>query len=128
MERDNFYLLLELSLEPPETNDEVIWEAIQKKKAEWSRLRNHPTKGLQAQKYISLIPEIQKVMMYQDHRQKEAIDALQILKKGKADRYIEIDRHVDILLGKGFVDKEEITKLAQVHDIDEDDIKSRVRI
>jgi hypothetical protein len=128
MERDNFYLLLELSLEPPETNDEVIWEAIQKKKAEWSRLRNHPTKGIQAQKYISLIPEIQRVMMYSDFRQKEAIEAIQILKKGKDDKYVEIDRHIDILLGKGFVDKEEITKLAQIHNIDESAIESRINL
>lgn len=126
MERDNFYLLLELSLEPPETNDEVIWEAIQKKKAEWSRLRNHPTKGIQVQKYISLIPEIQRVMMYSDFRQKEAIEAIQILKKGKDDKYVEIDRHIDILLGKGFVEKEEIAKLAQIHNIDESDIQNRI--
>jgi hypothetical protein len=128
MERDNFYLLLELSLEPPETNDEVIWEAIQKKKAEWSRLRNHPTKGIQAQKYISMIPEIQRVMMYSDFRQREAMDAIQIIKKGKTDKYVEIDRHIDILLGKGFVDKEEVVKLAEIHNIDENEIKDRINL
>ena len=36
---------------------------------------------------------------------------------------MEIDRHIDILLGKGFVEKEEIAKLAQIHSIDENDIK-----
>ncbi|MCU0599524.1 MAG: DUF1566 domain-containing protein [Desulfobacterales bacterium] len=128
MERDNFYLLLELSLEPPETNDEVIWEAIQKKKAEWSRLRNHPTKGIQAQKYISMIPEIQRIMMYSDFRQREALDAIQIIKKGKTDKYVEIDRHIDILLGKGFVEKEEIVKLSEIHNIDENEIKDRINL
>ncbi len=128
MERDNFYLLLELSLEPPETKDEVIWEAIQKKKAEWSRLRNHPTKGVQAQKYISLIPEIQRVMMNTELRQKEATDAIQLIKKGKDDKYREIDRHIDILLGKGYVEKEEIAKLAGMHGIAEDDIEGRIQL
>ncbi len=127
-ERDNFYLLLELSLEPPETNDEVIWEAVQKKKAEWSRLRNHPTKGIQAQKYISLIPEIERVMMNTESRQKEAVAAIQILKKGKDDKFIEIDRHIDILLGKGYVQKEEVEKLAEIHGIDPQEIKNRINL
>jgi hypothetical protein len=126
MERDNFYILLELSVEPPETNDTVIYEVIQKKKAEWSRLRNHPTKGIQAQKYISLIPEIQRVMMHQELRQKEALDALNILKKGKQDKFAEIDRHIDILIGKGYLLDEEIAKLADIHEIKESEIKERI--
>lgn len=126
MERDNFYILLELNLEPPETDDAVIYEVLQKKKAEWSRLRNHPTKGIQAQKYISMIPEIQRVMMNQEVRHKEALDAIEILKKGKQDKYAEIDRHVDILMGKGYLLDEEIAKLADIHGMESDDIKTRV--
>lgn len=126
MERDNFYILLELRVDPPETDDAVIYNAIQKKKAEWSRLRNHPTKGIQAQKYISMIPDIQRVMMNQEVRQAEALDAIAFLKKGKQDKYVEIDRHIDILIGKGYLLDEEIAKLANIHGIEPGDIKSRI--
>jgi len=126
MERENFYILLELSLQPPETDAEVIWEAIQNKKADWSRLRNHPTKGLQAQKNINLIPEIQRVMMNNELREKEVLNALEILKKRKKNKFVEIDRHVDMLMAKGFIDKEEISKLAEMHDIGLNEIQSRV--
>lgn len=126
MERENFYILLELSLEPPETNAEVIWEAIQNKKAAWSRLRNHPTKGLSAQKKINLLPEIQRVMMNNELREKEVLDALEIKKQGKENKFSEIDRHIDILMGKGYVEKEETTKLAEIHGIELSEIESRV--
>ncbi len=126
MERDNFYILLELNLEPPETDDAVIYETIQKKKAEWSRLRNHPTKGILAQKYISMIPEIQRVMMNQEARQQEALTAIEIVKKGKRGKYAEIDRHIDILMGKGYLLDEEIAKLADIHGIELEDIKPRI--
>ena len=126
MERENFYILLELSLQPPETDAEVIWEAIQNKKADWSRLRNHPTKGLQAQKNINLIPEIQRVMMNNELREKEVLNALEILKKGKESKFVEIDRHIDMLMAKGYIAKEEISKLAEMHNIALNEIQSRV--
>lgn len=126
IERENFYILLELSLEPPETNAEVIWEAIQNKKAAWSRLRNHPTKGLSAQKNINLLPEIQRVMMNNELREKEVLDALEIQKQGKENKFSEIDRHLDILMGKGYVAKEETAKLAEIHGIELSEIESRV--
>jgi hypothetical protein len=128
MERDNFYILLELNLEPPETDDAAIYEIIQKKKAEWSRLRNHPTKGIQAQKFISMIPEIQRVMMSQEDRHKEALAAIELIKKGKLGKYAEIDRHIDILMGKGYLLDEEIAKLADIHGIELEDIKPRVAV
>ncbi len=126
MERENFYILLELSLQPPETDAEVIWEAIQNKKADWSRLRNHPTKGLQAQKNINLIPEIQRVMMNNELREKEVLNALEILKKGKESKFVEIDRHIDMLMAKGYIAKDEISKLAEMHNIALNEIQGRV--
>jgi|SRR6056297_378336 len=126
MERENFYILLDLSLDPPETNPEVIKERIKKKKAEWSKQRNHPTKGLQAQKNISLIPEIEKVMLDPQLRAEELEAAKGEIKKGKESKYPEIDRHIDILMGKGFIAPEEITKLAGVHGLPENEIQDRI--
>ncbi len=72
MQRENYYILLELSVDPPENDPEIIEKAIQTKKIEWSRLRNHPTKGLQIQKFINMIPDIENVMRDETLRQEEA--------------------------------------------------------
>lgn len=126
MERENFYILLDLSIEPPETDPEVIKQRIKKKQTEWSKLRNHPTKGLQAQKNISLIPEMEKVMLDPQLRAEELEAAKQVIKQGKESKYPEIDRHIDILMGKGFLSQEEVIKLATVHGLSQNEIQDRI--
>lgn len=126
MERENFYLLLELPCDPPETDAQVIEDAIAKKQSEWSRLRNHPTKGLHAQKYINLIPEIRRVMTDEALRAKEAEAAREISARDKQDKYPEIDRHIDILMGKGHITPEEVHKLSKVHGLDKGEIQGRI--
>src|SRR6056297_4161252 len=126
MERKNFYILLELSLDPPETDPAVIEKQIRKKKAEWSKLRNHPTKGLQAQKNISLIPEMEKVMLDPEKRAEELEAAKGEIRKGKESKFPEIDRHIDILMGKGYITKDEVIKLAGVHGLSENEIQDRI--
>ena len=128
MERENFYLLLDLSIDPPDTDPKNIEAAIARKQSEWSRLRNHPTKGLQAQNFISMIPEIRRVMNDPALREQEADAARENLIKGKADKITDIDRHLDILIGKGFISKEEIVRLAQIHGMEEKEIQNRIRI
>ncbi|MFP4158790.1 MAG: DUF1566 domain-containing protein [Desulfobacterales bacterium] len=126
MERENFYILLELSCDPPETDPEVIEKAITKKQSEWSRLRNHPTKGLHAQKCINMIPEIRRVMKDDALRAKEAEAASELLTRDRESKYPEIDRHIDILMGKGYVTPEEKIRLASVHGLDESQIQDRL--
>ncbi|MFO7931345.1 MAG: hypothetical protein R6U97_08050, partial [Desulfosalsimonas sp.] len=126
MERENFYILLELSCDPPETDPEVIEKAITKKQSEWSKLRNHPTKGLHAQKCINMIPEIRRVMKDDALRAKEAEAARELLARDRESKYPEIDRHIDILMGKGYVTPEEKTRLASVHGLDESQIQNRL--
>ena len=87
MEKPNYYLLLELSLDPPEADPKVIEEAIKKKQSEWSRYRNHPTKATVAQQNISMIPDIQKTMGDEKLRKKEAKAAQVILKKKEEKRF-----------------------------------------
>jgi len=126
MERENFYILLDLSIDPPETDPETIKQRIKKKQAEWSKLRNHPTKGLQAQKNISLIPEMEKVMLDPQLRAEELEGAKRVIKQGKESKYPEIDRHIDILMGKGFISQEEVIKLANVHGLSQNEIQDRI--
>ncbi len=128
MERENYYILLDLSIDPPETDTKVIEAAIARKQSEWSRHRNHPTKGLQAQQYISMIPDIRRVMTDPARREQEAAAAKTHTARDKAGKISEIDRHIDILMGKGFISREEIVKLARRHGLEEKDIQDRVRL
>jgi hypothetical protein len=126
MQRENFYALLELSIDPPEDNPEVIESAIKKKQAEWSRNRNHPTKGLQAKQSIGMLPEIRKVMSDPTLRAKEALAAQKVFQKREADKFAEIDRHLQLRMSKGFITDEDVEKLAKLHGIDQQVIRTRV--
>ena len=126
MEIQNYYLLLELSLDPPEADPEVIDQAIQKKQIEWSRLRNHPTKATLAQQHISLIPDITKVMNDPELRQKEALEAHNILLSREKKKFIKIDRHIAILYSKGNITKKEKDLLAQLHSVPKSKINERI--
>ena len=127
MERDNFYIILDLSTSPPENDPVKIKEAIKKKQAEWSRLRNHPSKGINAQKYIGLMPEIRKIMMDPARRAKEARTAQEIVKSQQARKFTGIDRHLELLMSKGFIKEEEIVKLARLHKVAPNEIRSRIQ-
>ena len=126
MKRENYYIILDLSVDPPENDRETIEKAIQNKKVEWSRLRNHPTKGLQAQKFINMIPDIQKVMLDDSLRKDEADAALEFLEQGRESKISEIDSHIDILMGKGYIAREDIIRLSEIHGISQAEINERI--
>ncbi len=127
MDRENYYLLLELSLEPAEKDINVIEDAIKKKQAQWSRYRNHPTKAIKSKQYIDMIPEIRRVMSDPELRHKEAREAKEILKDNEKDKLEKIDRHIAILMSKGSVSKKETAKLAKMHGIPEPAIRERIK-
>ena len=117
MSRVNFYQLLELKISPPESDPDVIESAIKRKQAEWSRLRNHPTKGTQARQNISLLTEIRKIMGDPQLREKEARNAIELLKKKLESKFRQIDNHVYLLAAKGDVTDEEIGRLSEFHKV-----------
>jgi hypothetical protein len=127
MERENYYLLLELSTDPPENDVKVIEEAIKKKQNQWSRYRNHPTKAIQSKRYIHMIPEMRKIMADPELRKKEAEDAKLLLEEKEKAKYDGIDRHISLLMSKGSITKKEIAKLAKMHVVDEQRIQERVK-
>ncbi|MCB2167809.1 MAG: DUF1566 domain-containing protein [Deltaproteobacteria bacterium] len=126
MSRINFYQLLELKINPPESNPQVIESAIKRKQTEWSRLRNHPTKGTLARQYISLLTEIRSVMADNQLREKEARHALDLLKKKLEAKFKRIDSHVKLLGCKGDLSDIEIVKLADFHKVKPQIIQRRV--
>lgn len=126
MQRENYYIILDLSVDPPENDPEIIKKAIQNKKVEWSRLRNHPTKGLQVQKFINMIPDIEKVMLDESAREQEAAAAAEFLETGRENKISELDGHIDILMGKGYIGKEDIIRLAEIHGLSQNEINDRI--
>jgi hypothetical protein len=127
MKRENFYLLLNLSIDPPENNLDKIDAAINKKRAEWSRYRNHPTKGIQAKQMIGLIPEIRRVMQDPQLRAQEAKAAVDIIKRRLSKKFAEVDRHLEIQMSKGFITDEEIFKLAKLHGVKDSSVRKRIQ-
>ncbi|MGD8960518.1 MAG: DUF1566 domain-containing protein [Desulfobacteraceae bacterium] len=128
MERENFYLLLELAVDPPETDLHRIETAIKKMQARWSQFRNHPTKAILAKKYIGLIPEIRRVMSDPELRDQEARAALELTRQRDAKKFAAIDRHLEIRMSKGYITREEVFKLAELHGIQETEIRNRIRL
>lgn len=127
METTNYYLILKLSINPPENDPKVIEDAIAKKQTEWSRYRNHPTKATLAQKYIGLLPQIRKVMSDPELRKKEAQKAQELMAKKEREKFWKIDRHLGIFLSKGHITAQEISKLAEHHAVPEDKLLKRVK-
>ncbi|MBI5846038.1 MAG: DUF1566 domain-containing protein [Deltaproteobacteria bacterium] len=126
LDRENFYDLLELSVDPLEEDPRVIEEAIKKKQAQWSRFRNHPTKGIQAKKFIGFLPEIRRIMMDPELRKEEARHAA-IQQSAKAEeKFVSVDRHLSIQMSKGYITDEEVAKLAELHGLAEKDIRDRI--
>ncbi len=126
MDRENFYLLLKLSTDPPENDPEVIEKAIKKQQTQWSRFRNHPTKAIRAQKNIDLIPEIRRIMLDQTLRENEAQELVKLIEKRDKDKFLIIDRHIRIYLSKGDVTGEEVERLAKLHSTSPNKILERV--
>ncbi|MBL0716691.1 MAG: DUF1566 domain-containing protein [Desulfosarcina sp.] len=127
MERENFYILLALSVNPAEDDKKIIELAIKQKQSEWSRLRNHPTKALKAKQYIGMLPEIIRIMSNPELRKAEALNAAKILAKKAIEKFSVIDRHLAICMSKGFITDKEIFNLAKRHSVKANDIKKRIK-
>lgn len=126
-DRENFYLLLELPLNPPEENLEVIEAAIKEKQNEWSRYRNHPTKAIMAQQYIGMIPDIRSVMTDEKLRKKEAKRALKIIEAKEKKKARQLDHHLTVLMSKGNISKKEIKALAALHEVEDREIRAHLK-
>ncbi len=111
MSRENFFNILELS--PNENREDIITKAMKKKQAEWSKLRNHPSKGRIAQKNLSLLKEIKKVMLNNDLRAKEAQALLKETQRDQHKLEAELNKQIELLSSKGKIYKSEFKKLKE---------------
>ncbi|MCD8049730.1 MAG: hypothetical protein LUG52_09100 [Clostridia bacterium] len=75
---DNYFIILELPFDPPESNTDKINEAIAKKQNQWSIDQRNPVKKAKASEYLAALEDIKKVMLDPTARNKEAAKAKQI--------------------------------------------------
>jgi|GEM_PF-2512787 len=110
--RSNYFILL--GIDPAQAWSEAEFVKILKdKKAEWTRLRNHPTKRAEGQKNLELVPKIESLMKDEAERKKEAAEAIRIKseqQKGVKEAFIE---NFKLFTIKGFITEEEIVQLTK---------------
>ncbi|MDR3349920.1 MAG: hypothetical protein LBO03_10070 [Acidaminococcales bacterium] len=107
--RENYYLLLELPYDPPETNQTAINDAIKKKQVEWSQKRNiNPQFSL----YLNLLTDIKQVMGDSGQRAAEAAEAKRLKAEEKKEEYARLDNFIKIICqGKTKISREAVDEL-----------------
>ncbi|MEI8372629.1 MAG: hypothetical protein WCJ35_07325 [Planctomycetota bacterium] len=111
MSRPNYYLLLELDC--GEKSTAKIESAIIAKQAEWSRDRNHPKKGREAQQYLGLLTDIRKVMGNAEDREKESRECRELRQQAEKAAYADLDRHIGTVAARGHLFESEVAQLVQ---------------
>jgi len=108
--RPNYFILLGIDPEEPWSEVEFA-KILTTRKAEWTKLRNHPTKKGEAQKKLELVPKIESLMKNESERKKEATDAINLKseqQKGVRESFIQ---SFELFTTKGFITEEEILQL-----------------
>ena len=111
MDRPNFYLLLDLDC--TESDPDRIQAAIRKKQAEWSRDRNHPTRGLQAKQNLEMLKSIGLVMFDPVRRAEEAKECARFRKEMQKEAARELYEAIGILVVEGHLWEQDVANLAQ---------------
>ena len=125
---ENFYILLELSIDPVVGDKKTIEAAIESKRIEWSGLRNHPTKNTYAQHCLGMLEKIRQVMLEDDAaRQKEAAKAQKIESDRRKSQFRSLDRDIGLLSVVGHIKESQITRLAETHKLDESVVRKRIK-
>ncbi|MCL2856622.1 MAG: hypothetical protein FWE19_02715 [Oscillospiraceae bacterium] len=108
MERENYYILLELPVDPPAGDPAHIRAALSRKKQEWTRMQDNPRKRTQALAYIALLPDMEQVLFDPVARKNEARLASEVLE----DMLRRFEAELRILEGKGHLLPREVTAIA----------------
>ena len=122
---ENYFILLELPFDPPESDAGKISEAISKKQAQWSRDQSNPIKKAKASEYLAALEDIKKVMLASATRQQEAIKAKQI----KEEKAKELETKLSLYRSKGSMlsekDLNQLLKLFGAFGFTADEIRNK---
>lgn len=129
MTRDNYYLLLDLPIDPPELDWSKVQAAIQVKRQRWSRDMNIPGKGLKAKANLEQIGEMQRFLEDEARRKEEATAALKVKRQQEKASFAALDRNIKMASLKGYLKEEEVAKLVKkFKSLDEKTIRSRIKV
>lgn len=127
MDRENYFILLELSFDPVETDPAKIADAISKKQHQWTKDQINPMRKVKGGKYLGMLDDIKKVLNDPVLRDKEAKAAKDIMQ----EKLGELDKKIKVSSAKGFVKPTEIkqwVKAFGAYGITEDVIKKRLKV
>lgn len=105
-DRMNYYFLLELSVEPPETDEARIRQALDAKQGEWTR-KQSSNRDTQMLANLELLPDIREVMFNAAKRRDELARAEALL----AQKYREFDMVLAGVASHGEVDEKVLPTL-----------------
>lgn len=108
--RPNYFILLDLDPNKP-WSEEEFKQVLKKKKAEWTKLRNHPTKKREVQKYLGMIPDIETTMKEPQKRKDEAKEAIEAKSTGNKQKEELFNQDFKLLTIKGYITENEIYQL-----------------
>lgn len=119
MDRDNYYIILELPFYPPEENTDIIKKQIEKKRNEWSRQAEKAFgKVKNYNKYIEQLSDIKKVMGDAELRKKEYEAAAEI-------KFSAMMVSMNVMALKGYLFESEVKHLAETNMLSFEVVKQR---
>ena len=122
-ETTNYYLMLDLSLDPPVRDKGSLEAAIQKKLTEWNQVVNSGTKGLLFKSRAEKVPEIKQALLGDDTTRDAIIaDALKIAKGDVASL-------LEAIAKAGFVTEAQVKMICQKkHQFSEETIRKMIKV
>lgn len=117
----NYFLELELSFDPIENDIDKINSAINSKRLLWSRGVNHPIKGIENRKKLSEIDNIKNIMLDNNLREKEALNAQNYMRK-------TINEKLEVFTAKGYITAKEVKSISNKYNIDIMYIKKYINV
>ncbi len=116
---DNWYIVLELDIEPPIHDEKVIANRIEEKKKFWAVHFNDFKNGAQYRKWHQCVPQIIKDMIGPENRRDLFVSEAIKLK------YASLDTMLNGLSAKGYITYHEASKLSQKENLSIDVIEQR---
>ena len=127
--KENYFILLGLNAEI--NDEEEIVNTINNKQNEWSKGRNHATKGTQYQQYLSYLPEIRRVLLNPKLRAEEANLAKKIKQEqAKNKQKILIDLAKNYIKNNEILEEDlnELLKVAEFKNLSREDTLKILKI
>lgn len=118
---ENYFRLLGLTFDPPETDTAIINAAIEKKRSDWSQSALISPNPQKFNLLIKSLDEIKKVMLDSDSRANHVNEVKKI-------EYAELDTYIALLSVKGFIERKEIEDLSKKFGFSKSTIEKRITV